>query len=246
MASGEVVRDFELSTVFALTIKILLHRPGTALLLAAVTVALPVELYLRLVPYVPLQFSLSSAVYTLGAFVSYSPAAVLTAWMALCASGEERPIGRAIVGGLLLTLLYFIVLVAGMLGLFALIIPGILWSLATTVAVPAAAVDRMGIKNALIRSFDLTEGRRGMILVISIVVMLAPVLAVVAFEFALNGWRLLSPEENPIITNITRPVTDTLVTMWGSALTAAVYIDLVRVAGGPGADGAVTAGTAAR
>jgi len=115
--------------------------------------------------------------------------------MALDASGEDRPIGRAITGALLLSVLYFIVTVVSMLGLLALIIPGILWSLATAVAVPAAAVERLGIKNAIIRSFDLTEGRRGMIFVISIVVMLAPVIAVGAFEFVLNDWRLLPPQK---------------------------------------------------
>ena len=232
-------RDFELSTVFALTVKTLLRRPISALLLAAVTVTLPAELYLRFVPYVPGAFSASFALYTIGSFAAFSPAAILTGWMALEASGERRPIGRAIKSALSLTILYFIVTIVSALGFLAFIIPGILWSLATAVAVPAAAVERLGMKTSLIRSFDLTEGRKGMILVISIVVMLLPVIAVGLFEFALNGWQFLPAQENPIITNVTRPITDTLVTMWGSALAAAVYVDLVRVVGRPSADGGV-------
>jgi hypothetical protein len=239
-------RDFELSTVFALTMKTLLRRPVTALLLAAMTATLPAELYLRLVPYVQPAFSTSFALYTLGSFAAFSPAAVLTGWMALDVSGEDRPLTRATKRALPLIFIYFVVTTVGMVGLLAFIVPGILWSLATAVAVPAAAVERLGMKNAIIRSLDLTKDRRGMIFVISIVVMLPPVMAVGLFELAMNGWHLLSAQENLIITNVTRPITDTLVTMWGSALTAALYVDLVRVVGPPNVGGAVTAAEATR
>jgi hypothetical protein len=244
VVAGE--RDFELSTVFALTIKALLRRPVTALLLAAVTLTLPTELYLRLVPYVPAAFSVSFVLYTLGSFAAFSPAAVLTGWMALDASGEERPLLLATKRALSLSILYFIVTTVGMLGLLAFIVPGILWSLATAVAIPAAAVGRLSMKDAILRSFDLTKDRRAIIFVISIVVMLPPVMAIGLFELAMNGWQLLPTQENPIITNITRPVTDTLVGMWGAALGAALYVDLVRVVGDESAGGVVADADVAR
>lgn len=237
MAVEAVERDFSLSTVFWLTVKTLLRRPITGLLLAAVTVTLPAELYFRLVPYVPQAFSVSFALYTIGSFAAYSPAAILTGWMALEACKEERPLGRAINSAVSVTILYFIVTIVGTLGML-LIIPGIWWSLATAVAVPAAVVERLGIRTSLLRSFLLTEDRKAMILVISTVVISLPVILVVLLDFALNGWRLLPAQDNPI-TNITRPITSTLVTMWISALTVALYIDLVRVVDRPAADGGV-------
>lgn len=229
MAAEAAVKDLELSRVFALTLRALFRRPVSALLVAGLTVTLPDELYFRFVSYVEPAFSVDFALYTLGAFGVVAIGAILTAWMTLQFVGADNPAVATFARAPLLWVTDFVVLIVGLLGLLLLIVPGLVWSLATVVVIPAAAVERLGLTRALWRSIHLTEERKGIIFVIVVMVMLPPVAASGSLELWLNDWQLSPEQEDPLITNLTRPVSNTLVSAWGAAMCAALYVELTRL-----------------
>jgi len=224
-------RDLELSRLFALTVRALLRRPVTALLLATLTVVVPSGLFYRFVPLPPdNMFSAALIIHLLGSLALISLSAILYGWMAVQFVGaSDSPLVEVVKRAPSLFATMFVVTLVLLLGILALVVPGAIWGVATAVVVPAAAVERLGTTRAIVRSFDLTENRRWIILGFSILAMLPLVLAVTAFEFVLNGWRLFPAQENPFITTVTRPVTDVLLSLWGAALGAALYVELTRL-----------------
>lgn len=227
--------DLRLSRVFALTVQALLRRPATALALVLATISLPAFLLYRFVGLPPENvFSLDFLAYLIGTGAVASLSAIVAGWMTLQLIGARaRPIVDALKHAPLLMATSFVVFVVLILGILALFIPGIIWSLATAVAIQAAAVERLGPVRAITRSFDLTENRRWAVLGISLALTLPPAIAVGAFEFAINGWELFPAEEHPFITNVSRPVTDTLLSMWTIAMGAALYVELTRLPPAP-------------
>ncbi len=231
MTVGEGDRDLELSRVFALTMAALMRRPLTALSLAAVTIALPNELYFRFAPPPPENaLSVAFAFYALGSIAVISVSAIFAGWMALQFVGAVKsPLVEVVKRMVPLCVTDLIVMFLFLLGILALFIPGILWSLATFVVIPAAAVERLGPSPAIARSFELTENRRWALLGFSLAILIPPMLAVGLLELALNDWQFFPVEEHPFIANVWRPITDTLQTMLGAALGAALYTELVRL-----------------
>jgi hypothetical protein len=231
MAVEEGHRDLELSRVFALTVAALSKRPFTALILAAVVVYLPNFMFVRSVPPPPdAVFSYAFAAYVFGSIAVMSLAVVFSGWMAVQFVGAaDLPLVAVMKRAPVLYITDSIVTLVAIIGVFALLIPGLLWGLACAVVIPAAAIERLGVTQAISRSFELTENRRWAILGFSIAVLAPPSLAIGLLELALNDWRIFPEVENPFITNVSRPITDTLQMMWGAALGAALYVELLRL-----------------
>lgn len=97
--------------------------------------------------------------------------------------GERAPLGRMLgVGlrrGLPVVGTALVVWVATVAGMFLLFVPGVLFLVAASVAIPAAVVERPGVAGALRRSFELTRGNRWPLF--------AAGLAVVAIQWVLSA-----------------------------------------------------------
>jgi hypothetical protein len=79
------------------------------------------------------------------------------------------------------------------------------------------------------RSIDLTRDRLWAVLGMSAGVMLPPLIVGAVLVVALNGWSWSPVTENPLVTNVVRPISDLFVAVWGAAFLAALYVELTRL-----------------
>lgn len=98
------------------------------------------------------------------------------------------------------------------------------WGLACTVAIPAAAVERVGIVDAIRRSFELTRGRRLALFGYTIAIFLPLALVSMLIELAFVGGSFELLDSSPV-----KPFFDAFSAMMGAAFSAAVYIELVQI-----------------
>jgi hypothetical protein len=230
LGRAQAADDISISRTFALALQALFRLPVTALLLSAVTITLPSELFYRLVPYQEFAFSWPFAFYTLGSIAIGSTQAFVFAWIALVFVGASTaPIVETIRRAPVLIVTNFIVLFVAMLGTLAFVVPGITWSLATAVAIPALAVERLGAVRAMRRSVDLTWGRLLVLFVIFLALMLPLLIVIWLAEFWFNNLQLAPVEGSTFTASVTATVGQTLVALWGAALSAALYVELTRV-----------------
>lgn len=217
----------ELSRLIKLTIYALSYRPLTALNIAAVTIYLPYLIGERFLPAPQEVYSIEFAYWWLKSMPLHSVTAIFQAWITLQALD-----GNASTGALRTTLsrlstLYFtslFIAALGLVGFYALVIPGIIWGLACAVAIPAAAAERIGIRKAIKRSFELTKGRRLTLLGYWLVIALPVQLAFTLVDLAVVGGRLDLIDTSPL-----RVLFSTLTMMLVSANSTAAYIELVRI-----------------
>jgi hypothetical protein len=146
MADEAVHKDLELSRVFALTIQAFTRRPLTAFLLGALTVTLPSELYYRLAPAPPEGWlTLGFAAHALASIALIALSAVLCGWVTLTFIGSTSSLFEVVKRSALFVGALFVVNIIMTLGLLLFVVPGVTWALATAVAVPVAAVERLGM-----------------------------------------------------------------------------------------------------
>lgn len=232
MAAAADDSDLRVSRIFALMITALTRRPVTAIALAAFTVVLPSLIHARFGPSPPSEglLTVEFATYAVVSVVMLLPSALFVGWMTLQLVGDvELPLVEAARRFVPLCITMLVVIVVLLLGMLALIIPGILWAVATHVAVPAAAVEKRGAAHAIARSLDLTENRRWAILFASVVLIGLPMIAVALFELVMNDWQIFPEQEHPFITGVSRPIANTLQGIWGTAMGAALYVELLRL-----------------
>lgn len=107
-------------------------------------------------------------------------------------------------------------------GMILLIVPGIMWALATCIAVPAyVGQPGIGIGGAISRSFELTRGSRWWLLLIFIVGMVA----VVAIGAAWEGVVLAMPQY-PLVDLLGSSAVNGLADVLSNVFVAAIYVAL--------------------
>ncbi len=118
----------------------------------------------------------------------------------------------------------FLLWLAVVLGLFLLVVPGVLILVATCVAIPAAVVERPGIVAAIRRSFALTRGNRwGLFGAGLAIVLIQSVLAgVVQAAATIAATAALAPQQAPIAAMVTSQL--------GSALFSGLPVIAISVA----------------
>lgn len=105
------------------------------------------------------------------------------------------------------------------LGLVALVIPGIIVALMLYVAVPVTVVEKLGAVESLKRSKELTQGHRGILFGLLLVV----TLCAGAFGAFVGFFVAILPD---IVETIVRQGISILTSAWGAAMTGVVYHDL--------------------
>ncbi|ESQ73650.1 hypothetical protein [Asticcacaulis sp. AC402] len=161
----------------------------------------------------------------------------------LRAVGKKADLGAAfgsamrnIVPILLISILVGLIVMGGIL---LLIVPGIMWALATCVAVPAYVGERgIGIMGAVHRSFELTRNNRWMLFAIFLVLFLG--LGIVggviggAGAVALlstGGTEALTSSDNMTVLQIVNMIFEASLDMLGNIFIAGLYVCLREVPG---------------
>lgn len=217
----------ELSRLFTLTVYALSYRPLTALTIAVVTIYLPSLVVARFVPPPEEVFSMESMLWALKSTPIYSVAAIFQSWVAFQALE-----GNASVSALRSTLMRLptlytasaVVMLVAVAGVYAFIIPGVIWGLACTVVIPAAAIERVGVVQSIQRSFELTRGRRLALLGYALAILLPMALASMLVELAFVGWRFDQLETSPV-----KGPLDAVSAMVSAAFSAAAYVELMNL-----------------
>ncbi len=118
-------------------------------------------------------------------------------------SGERAPFGEMVrVGlrrGLPVVGIGIVLWVAVIVGIVLLVVPGVMLMVATSVAIPAAVVERPGVVGAIRRSFALTRGRRWPLFAagLSILVIMWLLAAVVQVGTTVLSMTLLATGRGP-------------------------------------------------
>jgi|CXWL01.1.fsa_nt_gi hypothetical protein len=225
-------RDLELPRVFELSVRALTRRPVAALLLAALSIYLPELAFLNLMPSEPVKLlSLDSLLFWLGFFGMTSLSAIFHGWVAFQVVDDRarKPLVEVAARALPFVITFLVLTLFTLLGMLALVVPGVIIAIACTAAIPAAAIERLNPMQAINRSVELTENRRWAILGFTLAMVLPPLLAASVFEWMMNDQQLFPDRENPVITYGSRPITDALQVAWGGAVAAALYAELRRL-----------------
>lgn len=225
-------RDLELSRVFGLSVRALTRRPVTALLLAVLSIYLPELTFLHLMPSAPVELlSLESLFYWLGLFGMTSLWAIFFGWVAFQVVDDRarKPLVEVAARALPFVLTLLLSTLLALLGMLALVVPGLIIAIACSVALPAAAVERLDPMQAINRSVVLTDNRRWAIFGITLAMYLPPLLAATMLEWRMDDQQFFPDRENPLVTYVSRPITDALQGAWGGAISAAFYAELLRL-----------------
>jgi hypothetical protein len=226
--------DLKLSRLLTLVEIALTRRPFTLLALAPLTLYLPNYLIERFWPAPPeTVWSFAFAWWYILVLPPYSITALFYAWIALQlfpgAQGPRPQLADVFLRLLPLVNTSVLVGVGIILGAILLLIPGIVFGLACTVAIPIVAIERRNPIAAIRRSLQLTHHRLWAIFGYGFVVMLP--LAAVAFvlELSFVDWDIRQIDQDPFVNNILKPFIDTIIAAINAALTAAFYFELVRL-----------------
>lgn len=215
------------SNLFSLTCYALAYRPVTALLIAIFTVYLPHLAVSELLPAPGEVFSWEFFLWAVRVTPIYSISVVYYAWVAFQPFDGNASIDRLRAVFARLNVLYIamlIVMVVGAIGSLAFVLPGVIWGLVCTVAIPAAALEELGPTAAIRRSYEMTKGRLWTILGCTLAIFLPIGLVGMVVELALVGWRFEALDNSPI-----KPAVDMVMTALGGAFAAAVYFELKRL-----------------
>ena len=227
-------RDLELSRVYGIAAQALFKRPVTALFIAALTIYLPNLAIAHHIPAAsPAAFSVQGIIWWFSMLVPMTSGAVFQAWITFQTPlPADAPKPTAVLTRLIPILAAgFLIGVGSLLGLALLVVPGILWGLAMTVAIPALVIERLGPIGAINRSSNLTWNRWLAIFGFSILVVLPFVVANTVAEYTLVNWNIAfdPASQSPFIARVMRPITDTIIAVLTAALGAAFYSELVRL-----------------
>jgi len=152
--------------------------------------------------------------------------------------GEKVPMGECVSRGLSVLLpVMGIALLTGLivvLGLVALIVPGIIFFCTLWVAVPAGAVEKVGVTEAMKRSTELTRNHRGSIFLVLVIMALLQGLmgAVIGFLFGVG----VAATGAPLMSAVSLLVVSVLFAPLGAIPPAVGYYQLRMVKEGLGAD----------
>jgi hypothetical protein len=211
--------------------EIILRRPSAALLLAVPTLFVPFLVVANFWPRPHVSVLSFEFLVWFGGFVPwFIPSVIFQAWIALQAErGEDdSPLGESVSRVIPFFLAAVGVWLVTSAGLLALVIPGVIWAVACTGVIPAAAVERLGPMDAIKRTLALTKNRRwsffGGLLAMTIPLALGSTLV----ELGFAGGRFEAMGD-PLIKQAVRPILDTIGSMLGAALAAAFYSELVRL-----------------
>jgi hypothetical protein len=153
----------------------------------------------------------------------------------LTLSGRDADIGGSITAafGLILPLIGLSILtgLVVLIGLVLLIVPGIIAYVALSVAVPVMVEERKGVTDCMERSADLTKGSRWHIFLLLLILGVA----YIVLAAALGGAMVAADAES--LQAGAEAVTVAVTSLFMSAMTAALYVELRTVKEGATADG---------
>ncbi len=221
---GAEEERLKLSTLFRRTVDALFHPPVSAVIIAAATIYLPILVASRFFPAPEDVFSWRFVFWTFCTAPIYSAAVIFQAWISFQAmEGDAAKDALKSTLSRLPTLYAasLIIFVVWFVGVLALFIPGVVWGVVCIVAIPAAAIERVGVARAIERSFELTRGRRLALFGYSIAMLSPILLAQTLIDFALLGEL---PASSPA-----REITQAFVGVLSGAFSAAAYRELVRL-----------------
>jgi hypothetical protein len=125
------------------------------------------------------------------------------------------------------------------IGLLLLIVPGVIFYLMWTVAVPVTVIERRGVVDSMSRSGDLTSGARGIIFALMPIVWAVTIGAgfisgaVTTTITGMGGSTPVMREGLPFAAFAVDAVVTTLVTLFASAIPTALYVELREWKEGP-------------
>lgn len=235
-------RSVSIGRILSRTFSAITGNPGVMLLIAFVFGAIPqtaIDYYqqFRVDPVDPggllvvvLVGSFASLVFNLivqGALVRATMAEI---------EGERATLGECLATGLSRSLpLLGVAMLTGLgisVGFLLLIVPGIIFYLMWSVAVPVTVIERRGVVESMSRSGDLTAGARGTIFALMLIVGVVTVGAGMisgAVSSAIDGVDGIAQTVRdglPIAFLVVNAVVTTLATMFASAVPTALYVEL--------------------
>lgn len=216
----------------------LTRRPITLLVLAPLTLYLPDYLVEHHWPQAPENvFSLAFVWWGIQVLPPYSITSLFYAWIALQlfpgahdGSSQLAYVNRQTLPLILTSMLIGLGAIAGSM---LLLIPGLIFGLACTVALPAVAVEKRNPIEAIRRSLQLTKGRLWAIFGYGLVIVLPLAGIALVIEFAFVDWDARRIDTDPFVSTVVKPVLDTVIAAINAALTAAFFFELVRLEAGP-------------
>jgi hypothetical protein len=183
-------------------------------------------------------WTVESVAWSLGQVGPSLTGSLFQAWIALELANDldptkrDRSLSVVFARFLPLAALGAVLYLGGVVGFLALIVPGVLWGLATFVAMPAAAVERVGVIPAIRRSLELTRGHRSTIFGYVLVAFAPLTLAAMLLDEIATGWAPLGvANQAPVVLLGIRPLTDALIGLFSAAYGAAFYQELVARTG---------------
>lgn len=222
-----------LGRVATLTLYALCYRPVTALLLAFVTLYIPILVAGFVLGDPPRQFfSWDLVWWALRAIPFTAIGVTYYAWIAFqLFDGNTRKsrLKEVLSRGNSLFFTNLIVVAVATVGIMVFVLPGALWGLACTVALPVAAVERLGPRDAIKRSFELTAGHRWSIFGLSIALFLPLALLSFLIELAVVGGHVELLLPHSAFRNVADPIQAALNAMVGGAFAAAIYNELLTL-----------------
>lgn len=157
--------------------------------------------------------------------------------------GERATLGQCLATGLARALpLLGVAILTGLgitVGLVLLIVPGVIFYLMWSVAVPVTVIERRGVAESMSRSSDLTAGARGTIfalmLIVGVVTVGAGMIsgAMTSVIYGMDGMTQSVRDGLPIAFLVVNAVVTTLATMFASAVPTALYVELREWKEGP-------------
>lgn len=255
-AYGQTGRSVSVGRILSRTFGAIGGNPGVMLAIALLFGGLPQtgiaylqEVWSRPDQLVAVGFGTAIALMLLAAFGSMVFGLIVQGGLVRATmaemEGDRATLGECLATGLRRALpLLGIAILSGlgiMLGFLLLIVPGVIFLLMWSVAVPVTVIERRGVIESMSRSGDLTAGARGSIFAVMVlvwVVNMAAGLVSGAATLAIYGDGLASTiqEGFPVAFIAINAVTMTAATVFAAAVPTAIYVELREWKEGPLAD----------
>jgi len=123
----------------------------------------------------------------------------------------------------------FIVAVVTAIGLILLVVPGAIFYIAMSVAIPALIEERAGVRGSMRRSYRLTRGSWLQIFVLVVLYAMFWALVSTIFGVAFGVQNFGSGYNDPVMAAICNGLTSTITAMIAAVMTASLYIELRSV-----------------